>query len=140
MINQLPLSADTIIISVNPKAGRTSPMARASELESLLKKKGFKVEILTDLSLVAQRANRLFEESKLRVLIGVGGDGTAAELVNRTLPGLPVSLLPAGTANLISKYLHLPFKPQKNSRYDRARLDRYLRCRTCQWTVVSCYG
>lgn len=105
--------SDTVIISVNPKAGRTSPMLRAEELQRCLEKKGFRVELLTDLDLVGERANLLFADGRLRVLLGVGGDGTAAELVNRTAIGTPVSLLPAGTANLLAKHFHLPFRPQK---------------------------
>ncbi len=78
-----------------------------------LQEKGFTVEIHTDLSVVSQRANELFEAGKLRVLTGVGGDGTAAELTNRTVPGVPITLLPSGTANLIAKYLKLPFNPER---------------------------
>jgi diacylglycerol kinase family enzyme len=46
-------------------------------------------------------------------LIGVGGDGTAATLVNRTNTGMPVTLLSAGTANLLAKHYRLPSRPAK---------------------------
>ncbi|MDO4587201.1 MAG: diacylglycerol kinase family protein [Planctomycetia bacterium] len=111
--SQSSSQSDTVIISVNPKAGRTSPMLRAEELQCCLEKKGFRVELLTDLDLVGERANFLFADGRLRVLLGVGGDGTAAELVNRTAIGTPVSLLPAGTANLLAKHFQLPFQPKK---------------------------
>ncbi len=71
------------------------------------------MEILTDLAIVAQRANELHRAGKLRALIGVGGDGTAAELTNRTEPGVPIALLPSGTANLLAKHLRYSFKPEK---------------------------
>ena len=69
------------------------------------------VEVFTDLGRVSDRANQLHQREKLRALVGVGGDGTAAELVNRTEPGVPITLLAAGTANLLSKYLRLGGKP-----------------------------
>lgn len=110
-----PLGQRTVLISVNPKAGRKSPREKAERLKLVLVKKGFNAEIHTDLDIVSQRANSLFENSKLQALVGVGGDGTAAELTNRTLPGVPITLLPSGTANLIAKYLKLPFNPDRSA-------------------------
>lgn len=102
-----------VLLSVNPKAGRSSSKLRAERLVAALEKEGLSVEILTDLDVVAQKANALFHEGKLRALVGVGGDGTAAELTNRTEPGVPIALLPAGTANLLAKHLKYPFRPEK---------------------------
>lgn len=102
-----------VLISVNPKAGRRSPRVRAERLQAELEKRGFCVELHTDLALVSSRANELFAENRLQALVGVGGDGTAAELTNRTAPGVPIGILPSGTANLIAKYLKIPFKPEK---------------------------
>lgn len=102
-----------VLISVNPKAGRRSPRVRAERLQTELEKRGFCVELHTDLALVSSRANELFAENRLQALVGVGGDGTAAELTNRTAPGVPIGILPSGTANLIAKYLKIPFKPEK---------------------------
>ena len=102
-----------VIVSVNPKAGRRSPLCRAEELCVCLRQKGFAVELLTNLDEVAQQANALHEAKMLRALVGVGGDGTAATLVNRTKPGTPVTLLAAGTANLLAKHYRLPSRPEK---------------------------
>ena len=102
-----------VLVSVNPKAGRKSPRKRAERLATALRQKGFLVEIHTDLDVVSNRANDLFKKGTLRALVGVGGDGTAAELTNRTICGVPITLLPSGTANLIAKYLKLPFNPEK---------------------------
>jgi diacylglycerol kinase family enzyme len=73
----------------------------------------FEAELATDLAEVTEKAEQYFRDGQLRVLVGVGGDGTAAELVNRTSPGVPVTLLAAGTANLIAKYLKLGRTPQR---------------------------
>ena len=106
-------TAHQIVISVNPKAGRSSPMLRAEELRDRLREKKFEVELLTDLNEVAAKANAYHAEHRLKALIGVGGDGTAATLVNLTTPGTPVTLLSAGTANLISKFFRLGRTPKR---------------------------
>jgi diacylglycerol kinase (ATP) len=99
--------ADHVIVSVNPKAGKKLPRERVDRFESSLRKRGVTVEEMTDLAKVAARANELHEKGRLRALVGVGGDGTAAELTNRTNQGVPITLFPAGTANLIGKYFGL---------------------------------
>jgi len=107
------MSQTHVIVSVNPKAGRQSPMLRAEELCAHLRQKGFIPELLTDLNEVTEKANALHDAGTLRALVGVGGDGTAATLVNRTKPGTPVTLLSAGTANLLAKHYRLPPRPVK---------------------------
>lgn len=102
-----------ILISLNPKAGRRSSARRAEELRGRLAALGYTVELLTDLNEVEEKAHRLFRAGELRALVGVGGDGTAAELVRRTPPGTPITLLPAGTANLLAKEFRLPFDPAR---------------------------
>ncbi|MDR2345910.1 MAG: hypothetical protein LBE18_07560 [Planctomycetaceae bacterium] len=102
-----------VIISVNPKAGRCSSLLRAEELLERLNTKGFQTELLTDLEEVSLKSNQLFAEGRLRALVGVGGDGTAATLVNNTVQGTPITLLPAGTANLISKHFRIGSTPAK---------------------------
>lgn len=108
MISYPPPSADTVLISLNPKAGRSDPARRAAELLEAVTRLGMKAEISTDLEQIALKANALFDARRLRAVVGVGGDGTAAELVNRTVPGTPITLLPAGTANLIAREFRLP--------------------------------
>ncbi len=112
-IQPLPASRDHVILSLNPKAGRHSSKERAELLAKTLQEAGLEVEIQTDLAVVASRANELHRAEKLRALIGVGGDGTAAELTNRTEPGVPIALLPSGTANLLAKHLKYSFDPGK---------------------------
>ena len=94
-----------VIISVNPKAGTASSREKADRLAELLREDGFEVSILDNLERVAKTANQWHGQGRLWVLIGVGGDGTAAELVNRTQAGVPIAMLAAGTENLLSKYI-----------------------------------
>ena len=109
----LSSQADQVLISLNPKAGRHDPVQRAESLRDTLEERGYAVRLSTDLSAVAEQANELSRAGRLRALVGVGGDGTAAELVNRTVPDCPITLLPAGTANLLAKEFHLPKHPKK---------------------------
>ena len=110
-----PESADHVLISVNPKAGRRSVRARVDRLSASLRKAGFQVDAKTDLAEVTEQANELHFQGQLRALVGAGGDGTAAELTNRTDPGVPISLLAAGTANLLAKHFRLSGNPEKLS-------------------------
>ncbi len=106
-------SADHVLVSVNPKAGRRSVSGRVERLVKSLRSAGFQVEAMTDLTEVAAQANDLHRQGRLRALVGAGGDGTAAELTNRTEPGVPISLLAAGTANLLAKHFRLSGRPEK---------------------------
>jgi len=96
---------DAVVISVNPIAGARSAQPRIERAVELLTAKGYQVEIRSDLDEVAELANRRWAEGRLRALVGVGGDGTAAELVNRTAAGLPLAMLPAGNENLLARHV-----------------------------------
>jgi len=106
-------SADRVVVSVNPKAGARSSQDRVDRLAELLHQQGVQATVLTSLDEVAEQANRWHAEGKLRALVGVGGDGTAAELVNRTTEGLPLTLLPSGNENLLARHLNLSADPDE---------------------------
>ena len=107
-LSTIPSHADRVAILVNPKAGpKAAAMPWAEGLAKQLQGHGFVTELFTNLAEATRQANRWFEEGCLRTLVGAGGDGTAAELVNRTVEGLPITLLPAGNSNLLARYFHL---------------------------------
>jgi diacylglycerol kinase family enzyme len=108
----LPRDADRVAILVNPKAGPIAAQPGADRLAQLLQKQGYKVEVFTDLAAAASQANRWHADGSLRTLVGVGGDGTAAELVNRTDEGLPLTLFPGGNSNLLARYLQMTKDPE----------------------------
>ncbi|MGO8690609.1 MAG: diacylglycerol/lipid kinase family protein [Thermoguttaceae bacterium] len=103
----LPPAADTVVLCVNPKAGRASSQPRIDRLTELLAGSRYQVEVFADLDQAAACAGAWHAQGRLRALIGVGGDGTAAALVNRTPPGLPLGMLPAGTENLLARHFRL---------------------------------
>ncbi len=53
-------------------------------------------------------AAELHAAGRLRVVVAAGGDGTVAEVLNRTAPGVPLTVMPLGTENLLAKYLGMP--------------------------------
>ena len=94
-----------VLIAANPRAGSQSRDRHLRELAEWLRERGRTVEILSDLPRVEQLATRLFEQGELGALVGAGGDGTLAELMNRTPPGTPLAVYPAGTANLVARHV-----------------------------------
>jgi diacylglycerol kinase (ATP) len=105
-----------VVVLRNPKAGARSSQDRVERLAGSLRREGLTPEVHTDLSAAVGRTEELHQAGKLRVLVGVGGDGTAAELVNRTSPGTPLTLLPAGNGNLLARSLKIPSDPEQLSR------------------------
>ena len=106
-------SGDLVLILWNPKAGRRGVADQVQRLSELLRRRGLAVEISEDCEPVCHEANRQFRAGRLRALVGAGGDGTAAELANRTLPGMPLALFPAGTSNLLAGYLGFTPSPER---------------------------
>ena len=109
-------SGKSVVISLNPIAGSRCSLARVDRLVELLKTHALEPEVLTDLDVVAQKTNELHQTGDLRALVAVGGDGTAQELVNRTQPGVPITLLPSGNENLLAKYLGIGRSPEDVAR------------------------
>ncbi len=104
--------ADRVAILLNPKAGPKAARPRAKRLAELLDRRNFKVELFTDPAEAAAWANRRHADRTLRALVGVGGDGTAAELINLADDGVPLCFLPAGNSNLLAGYLRLGKDPK----------------------------
>jgi diacylglycerol kinase family enzyme len=113
MSSVLPNLAENVLILRNPKSGVPNTQARVERLAELLQRQGLSPEIHTDLQAVTEKALELHAAGNLRVLVGVGGDGTAAELVNRATEGLPLTLLPGGNENLLARHLGLASEPEK---------------------------
>ncbi len=100
-----------VVLSVNPFAGRRSVQRRVDELVAMLRKWEYHVDVSTSLDEAVGIAIDSYRQGRLRALVGVGGDGTVGELVNRTPIGLPLTFLPTGTANLLAKHFRLKAKP-----------------------------
>jgi diacylglycerol kinase family enzyme len=102
-----PPQRDQVLVLLNLKAGHGSAGQEVERFQDLARHIGFQPTVQTDLAEATTRANQWHAEGRLRMLVGVGGDGTAMELVNRTMPGVPITLLAAGTANLLARHFRL---------------------------------
>ncbi len=97
---------------MNPKAGRRAAQPSAERLAKFLTDRGLAPEIVTDLAEVAARSAEGQARGDLRAVVGAGGDGTVAEIVNRVPAGVPVTVLPLGTENLLAKHLGISREPE----------------------------
>jgi diacylglycerol kinase family enzyme len=110
------LSPDRVVIAVNAMAGATSARDAVDRLAKLLRARGYRPDVLTDLSQISQASSEWQARGSLRAVVGVGGDGTAAALLNCTPPGVPITLLARGTENLLAKHYRLGITPESTAR------------------------
>lgn len=111
-IRHMPSSADRVIVAANPKAGARSGQPLIERLVELLRSQGYAVDVLTDIEQVAANSTAALASHSLRAVVAAGGDGTVGLVVNKTVPGVPVAILPLGTENLLSKYLGIAADPE----------------------------
>lgn len=107
-----------ILVVFNPVAGRRRRQ-KVQRFISACAAGGAKVELHQttgpgDAVSVASRAGKQGYDS----LVAAGGDGTVNEVINGMLlaggtPGLPLGVLPLGTANVLAHELALPRQPEK---------------------------
>jgi diacylglycerol kinase (ATP) len=102
---------DRVLIAVNAIAGASSAREVVQQLVDLLTRRGFSVEVQNDLAQISESANAWHTAGSLRAVVGVGGDGTAAALLNCTGPGVPITLLARGTENLLAKHYRIGATP-----------------------------
>jgi diacylglycerol kinase (ATP) len=104
-------SADRVLIVSNPCAGSRLRADALGELAASMRHQGLRVELVEDLASLGPRAQAYSARHELRAVVAAGGDGTVAEVVNRTAPGTPVTVYPMGTANLLAGYFGMRRDP-----------------------------
>jgi diacylglycerol kinase (ATP) len=105
--------ADQVLIVVNPTAGAGAGRDHVNRLVAALGRQRLAPKVIASLAELADRANEAHAAGKLRAVVGAGGDGTIAELINRLPPGIPLTMLPLGTENLLAKYVDMPRNPEE---------------------------
>lgn len=118
---------------INPVSGRAGRRGILEELDNRLRRAGHKMQhfVSTGPDGLREAARRACEEGA-DLLIVWGGDGTASAVVDG-LPGegLPILMLPGGTANILAKYLQI--------RLNIARLMAIIRAgREVRLDVMEC--
>jgi diacylglycerol kinase family enzyme len=109
-------SSDRVLVVANPGAGARPRSAAIEELCKCLTSHGLLPQRVTDLEGLGPLAAHYHAAGQLRAIVAAGGDGTAAEIVNRTAPDVPVCVYPLGTANLLASYFHLQRDPEACAR------------------------
>ncbi len=96
-----------VLVSLNPKAGRTDSHDKVDYFSQVLEQNGLETEIITQLDELDEKATQAKKDGTLRTVVAAGGDGTASLLAGMFSPEIPITLLPLGTENLLAKYLLL---------------------------------
>ena len=115
-VGRMSPAANTVLIAVNPSAGKGSRRHLTDQLASRLTEQDFQVRFVQELEELTEQSHRLQSEGQLRAVVAAGGDGTAATLVNRIPPAAPMAILPLGTENLLAKYLDQITSPEHLSK------------------------
>lgn len=111
-MSQVPIEARRVLILLNPRAGRRSALAGVDRLvDMLVRRKAYSVEVCTDLDAACRKADQWHCDGQLRAVAAFGGDGTVSDVINRTKPGVPLALFPAGTSNLIARHFGMEASP-----------------------------
>jgi diacylglycerol kinase (ATP) len=108
---QETVSAQSIVLAINPAAAGGRGAARAEHARAVLSEHGYPV-----VSLVADSAEDLVEKmrgavaSEPRALVAVGGDGTVNAAINALAPdfSIPLGIIPVGTGNDIAESWGIP--------------------------------
>jgi diacylglycerol kinase (ATP) len=113
--DRLPEDARTVLIAANPVAGSGKRWRTIERLSAELGRRDLHSRIIESLDELAHETANLLGVGKLRVVVASGGDGTVAEIVNRTPKGSPLAIFPLGTANLLANYLGIGPDPASSA-------------------------
>jgi len=129
------MNAEKIAVVVNPASANGTTAKRWPEIAALLKQEGLKfTELVTTAPGDATRLARQALEDGCGLVISVGGDGTANEVVNGFFAGdgpvregAAVAFISMGTGGDLIKTLGIPKDPAEAARHlinsDRRRVD-----------------
>ena len=100
-----PPDSARLIISLNPRAGSRSRHDHVQAIGQSLTRAGFNVRMTSDLGELEGLATEGLELGELRVVLAVGGDGTASVVRNHVPLEVPILPVPMGTENLLGRYV-----------------------------------
>ena len=98
------MDAPWVAIQRNPKSGAGPRRKLLLELIQHLRRAGIRSKVFSDRQELELRLNNAVAAAGLLCIVAMGGDGTVADVFNR-FPGLRVAILPAGTENLLARFL-----------------------------------
>ncbi len=98
-------------IAANAYSGRGRGRGRVERLREALVARGLDVRVGWTLEEHARLVEEARHDRSCRCLVAAGGDGTVAALINAR-PGVPVTVLPAGTENLFARHFGIRSNPE----------------------------
>ena len=104
----------SVLMVVNGRAGNAAGVATAEVAATRLDAHGIRVLLKPTQS--ADEANDLItsHRSKVESVVAVGGDGTVRGILPGVMEsGLPIGLIPRGTANVVARELGISRKPEE---------------------------
>jgi diacylglycerol kinase (ATP) len=101
------MSRPWVAVQRNPSSGDGLKRAEILALCTHLRRHGIRPRLFSRRERLAQRLNRPDGRHGLVCLVAAGGDGTVGDLINR-FPGVPLTILPLGTENLLARHLGIP--------------------------------
>jgi diacylglycerol kinase family enzyme len=129
-VETISQDARLVLVAANPRSGARSSREVVGQLAAALTRERLETRVITDLDELTQAASEAQRAGRLRTVVAAGGDGTLAELVNRTSSDTPLAVFPLGTANLMANFLGIEPQPEtfaamlaagKSVRIDAAR-------------------
>lgn len=115
MSNPTRSAANRVAIQRNPRSGSGAGRHELVELVRELKRLSFRPRMFKSRERLVAWLAEPGIRSELACIVAAGGDGTVADVFNRH-PGVPISVLPLGTENLLARYLGLPRSGRKLAR------------------------
>lgn len=100
-------SINTAWLYINRIAGGYDKSQQHAEIRKLIREEGLQI---VEFGSPQELADHLAAGGEVRpdFVVSVGGDGTAAALATLTEGEVPIAIYPAGTENVLAKYLDIP--------------------------------
>lgn len=102
-------------ITANAHSGRGRGRERVARLMGALNRQGLEVRVGWSLDEHARLVAEARRDPHCRCLVAAGGDGTVSALINAR-PGVPITVLPAGTENLFARHFAIHRNPETLAR------------------------
>ncbi|MEE3370624.1 MAG: diacylglycerol kinase family protein [Planctomycetota bacterium] len=99
----LTSGTDQVLILQNPTAGRQNRQQRVQKLQQELHQLGLETTCFSDIHALTAKAEQAQSNGTLRAVVAAGGDGTVGLVINHLPAGIPISVLPLGTENLLAR-------------------------------------
>jgi diacylglycerol kinase (ATP) len=108
------MSERWVAIQRNPNSGSGRRRRHLLELITELKRRGIRTRLYSRREKLDAALTDIAARESLIAIVAAGGDGTAADVINR-YPELPVCPFPLGTENLLCKYLGVTLNAEKTA-------------------------